>query len=254
MFTANKYIRVKSLEEAYELNQKKNNRLVGGMLWLKMSKFNINNLIDISELGLNKIEENENEFIIGCMTTLRDLEINESLNKYTKNSIKESLKNIVGIQFRNSATIGGSIYGRYGFSDVLTMFLSLDTYVELYKGGIVSLKDFINMKPDRDIIVRIILKKKNLDCVYISQRNSKTDFPIIAVCVAKYYDKFKISVGARPAKARVMEFDINKSNEYIISFISNNFEFNSNMRASADYRKYITNVFIRRALVSLRGE
>ena len=43
---------------------------------------------------------------------------------------KESLCHIVGVQFRNCATVGGSIYGRYGFSDVLTMFLGMDTWVE----------------------------------------------------------------------------------------------------------------------------
>ena len=33
------------------------------------------------------------------------------------------------------STVGGSIWGRYGFSDVLTLFLAMDTWVELYKGG-----------------------------------------------------------------------------------------------------------------------
>ena len=36
------------------------------------------------------------------------------------------------------ATVGGSIWGRFGFSDVLTVFLAMDSYVELYKGGIVQ--------------------------------------------------------------------------------------------------------------------
>ena len=41
---------------------------------------------------------------------------------------EKSLRHIVGVQFRNCATIGGSIWGRYGFSDVLTMFLAMDTW------------------------------------------------------------------------------------------------------------------------------
>lgn len=44
------------------------------------------------------------------------------------------------------ATVGGSIYGRYGFSDVLTLLIGLDSYVELYKGGIVSLKELCGKK------------------------------------------------------------------------------------------------------------
>ena len=49
------------------------------------------------------------------------------------------------------ATIGGSIWGRFGFSDVLTVFLAMDSYVELYKGGIVSMADFVSMKMDNDM-------------------------------------------------------------------------------------------------------
>lgn len=66
------------------------------------------------------------------MTPLRELEINKRLNEYTHGAVRESLRHIVGVQFRNCATIGGSIWGRYGFSDVLTMFLAMDTWVELY--------------------------------------------------------------------------------------------------------------------------
>ena len=71
-----------SLEQAYELNQKKRNCIIGGMLWLKMGSRMVPTAIDLSNLGLNTIEENEEEFSIGCMTTLRQLEQHEGLNSY----------------------------------------------------------------------------------------------------------------------------------------------------------------------------
>ena len=55
--------------------------------------------------------------------------------------------------------LGGSIFGRYGFSDVLTVFLAMHSYVELYKGGIVPLQEFAQMKRDNDILVRVIVKR-----------------------------------------------------------------------------------------------
>ena len=82
MFTIRNYVVAKSLEEAYELNQKKNNVILGGIGWLKMGGRNIQTAIDLSELGLDKIEEDEEYFKIGCMCTLRQLEVNESLNSY----------------------------------------------------------------------------------------------------------------------------------------------------------------------------
>lgn len=80
MFTAENYVLAESLEEAYKLNQARNATVVGGMLWLKMNKSRYKTLIDLSGLGLNQVEESEESFSIGCMTTLRQLELNEALN------------------------------------------------------------------------------------------------------------------------------------------------------------------------------
>ena len=142
MLRIREYRRVESLEEAYELNQKKTNRIIGGGLWMKIGDRNLMTAIDLSGLGLDQISETEDEFVIGCMATLRDLEVHPGLNAYTDGAVKQSVCHIVGVQFRNCATVGGSIYGRFGFSDVLTLFAALDCYVELYKGGNVPIQEF----------------------------------------------------------------------------------------------------------------
>ena len=148
MLKIKEYTKVESLEEAYQLNQKRTACLIGGMVWLKMGNRNVSMAIDLSGLGLDTIEEDENEFRIGCMTSLRSLELHKGLADYTNGAMRESVRHIVGVQFRNCATVGGSIFGRYGFSDVLTMFLAMDSYVELYKGGIISMKEFAQMKKE----------------------------------------------------------------------------------------------------------
>ena len=121
MLKIKNYVKVKSIAEAYELNQKKSACVLGGMIWLKMGNRNVSTAIDLSGLGLDTVQEREDEFYIGCMTSLRDLETNAALNEFTQGAVRESLRHIVGVQFRNCATVGGSIFGRYGFSDVLTM-------------------------------------------------------------------------------------------------------------------------------------
>lgn len=107
----NQYVRAESLEEAYGLYQKKNNFVLGGMLWLKMRKRSFGTAIDLSDLGLDQIEEDEKEFRIGAYVSLRELETNEALNTYTKGAFAESVKHIVGVQFRNVATVGGQSLG-----------------------------------------------------------------------------------------------------------------------------------------------
>ena len=160
MMTIREYKRAESLEEAWQLNQKKNNRVLGGMIWLKMEKLNVGTAIDLSGLGLDTVEETDEGFSIGAMVTLRQLELHEGLAAYTGGAVRESVRHIVGVQLRNLATVGGSIYSRFGFSDVLTMFLALNASVELYKGGIVPLAQYAARPYDRDILVRVLVPKE----------------------------------------------------------------------------------------------
>lgn len=111
MLYYNQYVRAESLEEAYDLYQKKNNFILAGMLWQKMRNKTMGTAIDLCGLGLDKIEETEETFRIGAYVSLRDLETDEALNTYTGGAFRESVRHIVGVQFRNVATVGGSIWG-----------------------------------------------------------------------------------------------------------------------------------------------
>lgn len=168
MMTIREYKRAESLEEAWQLNQKKPNRILGGMIWLKMETINVGTAIDLSGLGLDTIEETEDSFSIGAMVTLRQLEQHPGLAAYTHGAMRETVRHIVGVQLRNLATVGGSIYSRFGFSDVLTMFLAMDCDVELYKGGILPLHEYAQRPYDRDVLVRLIVKRHR--CSSITSR------------------------------------------------------------------------------------
>ena len=181
MIKIRELVKVESLEEAWELNQKRTNKILGGMLWLRLGNRNVQKAIDLSGLGLDGIEETEEAFTIGCMATLRQIERHEGLNALCEGLLHDAVCDIVGTQFRNLATVGGSIFGRFGFSDVMTAFLALDSYVELYKGGVVQMSEFVKMKRDNDILVRVIVKKCPGHFAYLSHRNTRTDFPVLTV-------------------------------------------------------------------------
>ncbi|MCF0107271.1 MAG: FAD binding domain-containing protein [Holdemanella sp.] len=248
MLEIKNYIRVKSIEEAYELNQKKNNTIIGGMLWLKMQDRTIGTAIDLSDLGLDKIVEEDDKFIIGAMVTLRDLELHEGLNALTQKAMKESVRHIVGVQFRNLATVGGSIFGRYGFSDVLTVFLSMNAKVQTYEKGIISLKEFSESKYDNDIVMNIIVDKKDMRIVYQSIRNNNhTDFPALTCSVGYIDGKYYVACGARPYKAKLVICDDLKG-------VSSQFDTATNNRASAQYRAKMMDVLINRAYKKMKGE
>ena len=196
MITIQKYVRAQSLEEAYQLNQNKRNRIVGGMMWLRLGSGGVGTAIDLCDLGLDTIEETATQFSIGAMVPLRQLELHAGLNAYTGGAVKNAVKDIVGVQFRNMATVGGSIWGRFGFSDVLTMFLTMDCFVELYKGGLVPLEQFAGMKKDNDILVRLIVKKTPGKFIYTAMRNQRTDFPVIACALSQMDGTYRAVIGA----------------------------------------------------------
>ena len=262
MFTMREYVLAESLEQAYELlNKGRANCILGGLLWMTMGSKAIGTGIDLSNLGLNKIEENDDEFKIGCMTTLRDIEKNESLNSYFNAILKDSVENIVGVQFRNCATIGGSIYSRFGFSDILTALLALDTKVEMYKGGIISLEDFCNMPYEKDILVNIIIKKNNCKAAYLTHRKSKTDFPVLAVAVSKGEYGWRISVGGRPIKAELAYkaqsiLSSNPTNEEIqmaLNSVVDELVYGTNMRGTKEYREILAKVLVKRCIENILG-
>lgn len=260
MLTIKEYKKVESLEEAWELNQKRSSRLIGGMMWQKMSKGNCAVAIDLSGLGLDQIRENADQFEIGCMVTLRALEQHQGLLSYTDGAVKEALRHIVGVQFRNTATVGGSIYGKYGFSDVLTLFLAMDTYVELYRAGTVPLPEFAAKDYGRDVLVRICVKKHPGRFVYQSVRNTQTDFPVLTCAAARLPGQPFLTVfGARPGRA-VRLFDDNgilgeqiteEAAREFGKYAAGRIKTGGNMRGSKEYRTHLVRVLSERAALSL---
>ena len=262
MLTIREYKRAATLEEAWQLNQKRMNRVLGGMLWLRLSKGNVQTAIDLSDLGLDTIEETETEFRIGAMVTLRQLELHEGFSVYSEGANKEALRHIVGVQFRNLATVGGSVFGRFGFSDVLTLLLAMDSYVELYKGGLMPLTEFVQMKYDRDILVRIIVKKVQAYYCYQSVRITKTDFPVLTCAAALTQAGVQVAVGARPSKAALVKDDkqlaalplTEEKAKLFAEYAAELLPTQSNPRGSARYRTHLIKVLVARCLLELGGK
>lgn len=260
MMTIREYKRAESLEEAWQLNQKKANRILGGMIWLKMETINVGTAIDLSGLGLDTIEETDVGFSIGAMVTLRQLETHPGLEAFTHGAVREALRHIVGVQLRNLATVGGSIYSRFGFSDVLTLFLAMDCSVELYKGGIVPLREYAERPYDRDIVVRLLVRKEAADYCYQSVRNSQTDFPVLTCAAARLADgSIRAALGARPGKA-VLYTAAPQAGETAEAFaarfaaeVKADIKTESNIRGSAAYRRHLAGVLTKRAVCRLEG-
>ena len=262
MLTIRQYVRAESLEEAYTLCQKRNNVVLGGMAWLKMQNRMVGTAIDLCGLGLDTIEETEEEYRIGAMVSLRTLEQHEGLNALSCGAVAESLKGIVGVQFRNTATVGGSVWARFGFSDVTTILMALEAKVELYKAGVMTMAEFAALpRTQRDILVRVIVPKGERKVVYLSQRNTKTDIPVLTCAAVKREEKIFAVVGARPRNAERYDggtlFDGGITEETAAAFgeqVAAEAAFGSNTRAGGEYRRKVAAVLVRRAALALKEQ
>lgn len=245
MYTLRQYAQPDSLEEAYKLlTAARNNVILGGCMWTRLGSRAYGIGIDLSKLGLNQITETEDTIEIGAMVSLRQLETSTLLAQYFGTLFSDAVSGIVGTQFRNTATVGGSVYGRFGFSDVLTAFLALPAKVKLYHAGIVSIEEFAKMPYEKDILVSVILPKQQIKTAYQHMRFQATDFPILTCAVGRQGDTYRVSVGARPQKASLSYTGTAPDAEQITQSL----RFGTNMRASEEYRRAVCPVLINRAL------
>lgn len=195
------YVKPHSLEEAYLiLSRSKYNTILGGGVWMKYTKRQIDTMIDLSNLSLNHIIDRHDEIEIGAQTTLRDIEVHPSIQSIGNGFLSQAIGSIVGVGFRNVATLGGSIIGKYPFSDLITAMLCLPVTLKFYPEEVMSLHAFLEQKEKHHaILTHIIIKKTKGKGYFKKVSNTMLDFAILNV--ACFDDgKMKIAIGSRPAK------------------------------------------------------
>lgn len=258
MLRFGRYVRAANVEDALEvLRFRKGAQVLGGGMWMRLSDRTIPCVIDLSDCGLDKIEETDDEYRIGAYVTLRDLECAGALNDVCDGVLASAVRDIVGVQFRRSATVGGSVFGRFGFSDVICALLALDCEVELVEAGRVPLATFIDMPYELDILTHIIVKKHDYQASYQCLRKAATDFATINVCAARWGGTWHLAVGARPAKARLLSgaemgvYSAEPDADELASAVEavRGLTYSSNLWGSARYRRHLAGVLAARALV-----
>jgi len=261
VFTVGQLVQPDTVEEAYRiLTEKKEAAVLGGCAFLRLGSRFIGTAIDLSHLNLGKITEHADSFEIGAMTTFRMLETDPALNKFFDGLLAEAVKPIIGVQFRNAVTVGATVFSKYGFSDLITALLVLETEVELAHGGRMALEVFLNRPYEKDLLTRLWIHKDGRRAAYQSFRNSASDFPILTAAVSLLDGQGKIVVGARPLKAAIAvqasqelgRIDLNSQRiDQIAALAAEEMTFGANMRGSAEYRRELCKVLVKRAVTEV---
>ena len=244
------YKKPASIEEAYALLiEKPNNTIIGGGAWLKLLSSNYDTVIDLSSLNLNEITKSDNCIEIGSCVTLREVETSEEIKSLSNGILSDAVYHIMGMNIRNIATIGGSVMGKFSFSDILTPLLVLDTTLVFFNYGEISLQDFLNEKKfPKDILLKIKIHCGNEIGYFKTVKKTALDFPVINFAITKG-DELKIAVGSRPGQAK-RAFKAEKLNDIdaIVKAVSEEISLSKNNRASKEYREELLHVYIKRGL------
>lgn len=254
MLTYTNLVRPSTLEEANAEYQKvKTAALLGGCCWLRLGRASIVKAVDLSGLGLRYIRETETEIQLGAMATLRDMETSPVLQAYAGGAAASCVHSILGVQFRECATIGGSVASKFGFSDILPTFLALGAEVELFGKGRMAMKEYLACPRMHELLVQVILPKKNIWAAHEALRKSQSDFPYLTGAVAEENGCWTVVIGCRPGAAVIAEKASAllteqgaSAAEEAAQLAAEEVTFQTNSHASAAYRKEMAAVVVRR--------
>ena len=254
----NNYYKPTSIEDAYKkLKENPKNGIVAGGLWIKKTGLSYDTLIDLSECDLDYINEEKDGIHVGAMVSLREFETNPLINSLFSGATAFGVREVMGPAFRNSATIGGSVFGRYPFSDVIATLLPLDVKVKIYPEQEMSLEEFLNVRGKIDgILKEIVIKKEEGKGFFKKVKATALDFPMVNISIVKRGGKYYIAIGSRPMVAalahKAME-EADKGNfEQAADLATEELQYLDSSNISKEYRQDLVKVYVRRGLEEVK--
>lgn len=263
-----------NIDECFKLLEKYGDKaeLVGGgvdIVWRERK--DIEYLIFLEKMSLNYIKRFDKKIVLGSTVTFDELEKLDIL----RNSFSNSIKSVATPILRNVMTLGGTLARAYSWSDILTIFITLEGKLKLFDGEekIITIDEFLEYKKNlkRKYIIKEI-EIENFDnsfhFSYIRFTRTSSDIPLLNEGVLLKVDgnkieKINIILGARPGfpihLKKVEELLLGKElNDELINFAKevaiNTSDTQDDMRLSKDYRKDLAGVLTKRNLIKIKEE
>ena len=277
-----KYISPKTIEEVLEIlkQEKSEAYLVAGcsnvLPYIKDKIISKKLLLDISGIEeLNYIKKSEGKLCIGAATTISDL-INSKIIREECNILYQAAEQFADPTIRNSATIGGNLADASPAADVAPPLLVLDAVLEVESMDgkrEIFLKDFFvgprkTVLHDDEMITSIKIKDDSINkngCFIKLGLRQAMAISLATVALILEVEKDKVadvriamgSIAPTPLRLiKVEEFLKNKkiNDELIeeaVKKIREEVKPIRDIRASAEYRRYISGILFKRAFEKL---
>lgn len=272
MFT--EYLYPQSVEEAFNLLERSGGsaRLVAGGTDLALHPpAEVSTLLDLSRLDLQAITSDDDGFHIGAAATLTDVAGYGPFSEVWSGVLTAMLAQVASPLHRNVASIGGHL-ARGRLSDVVPVLLAIDAQVRFYEGEYrrMDLSEFYRTRRNRSplVITGVDLSVDTGRAAFRKFARTTYDLAILNVACGVRLDGDTVSwarvvVGERPTLA----VELPEASSVLIGAqlepdtisaaaraASESVEVRSDPRGSAEYRRHLTEVLVRRCLGEIAGQ
>jgi len=277
-----KYISPKTIEEVLEILKREKSEacIVAGcsnvLPYIKDKIISKKLLLDISGIEeLNYIKKSEGKLCIGAATTISDL-INSKIIREECNILYQAAEQFADPTIRNSATIGGNLADASPAADVAPPLLVLDAVLEVENMDgkrEISLKNFFvgprkTVLHDDEMITSIKIKddsiNKNGCFIKLGLRQAMAiSLATVALIIEVEKDKVadvRIAMGSiAPTPLRLIKVEEFLKNKKIndelveeaVKKVREEVKPIGDVRASAEYRRYVSGILFKRAFNKL---
>lgn len=271
MFPASfEYVRAGSLSEAISVlsEDEEAKILAGGHSLLPLMKLRLaapGTLVDIGKLtDLSFIEDKGDYIAIGAMTRHHDIQNSQLLKSSVP--ILSYVASLVGDpSVRHRGTIGGSVAHGDGASDLPAAILALDGQMVVNGPGgerIISATDFFvgfleTALAHGEVLTEIRVPKVSGGWSYQKFNRRAQDWAIVGVAAVKNGSTrvSLVNMGSIPLRATATEEALNggSSIDEASEKASEGIDPPADLNASADYRRHLAKVLVKRALTETLG-
>ena len=230
-------------------------------------------LVDVTRLGLSSLAVEPGRAVLGAACTLAQISDAESLPGMEGALLRRAARAVGSRPLRNAITLGGNVAHVAFWADMPVVLLALDAAVEVQRAGepihTCPLADCLKAgkRPwEGGLITRVVVSLRKETCGFGYERFARTAnaYPFATLCVTLKREgslarEVRVVVGAlQPRPFRVTEVEaMVEGKAFDLALVeacgkklSGIVPVAPNFRASAEYRKELAGVLVRRALQS----
>lgn len=252
------YHRPKELSEALRLLARENTVTVplgGGTVLSQIQKADVE-VVDLQNLGLNRIVVEGQLLKIGATVTLQSLLESSAIASPGLRALQESLLHEAGKNIRQMATLGGALASGDGRSPFLTAILALDPrLVWAPEVPPEALGDYLPLRAlaRKDRIITELRAPTNAVLRFSTVARSPMDVPVVCAAVATWPSgRTRVTLGGH-GLAPILAMD-GPEPAGAVEAAREAYRFAADEWASAAYRMDVAGSLVRRMLIEGRRE